>query len=131
MNVKLLYDRVLIRIIEPAKKTSGGLFMPDIALEGSPYRYGEIVEVGTGRIIANGTTIPLVITKGDLVMFFRDKTGEQLVVPMEGEDLLIAREVHVVMILDKETLQRSTGLLDASGDDVRVMTTSRPVLVSP
>lgn len=118
--MKLLYDRILIRIIEPAKKTSGGLYMPDVALDGSPYRYGEVVAVGTGRIIASGLTVPLAVAAGDLVMFFRERGGEQLVVPWEGEDLLIAREVHVVMVLDKAGLQRGTGLLTVDGSEARM-----------
>ncbi len=121
--MKLLYDRILLRLVDQTNKTKGGLFLPDVALDGSPWRYAEVVAVGHGRIIANGEVVPLFVKEGDLVMFFRDaRGGDQLVIPVGDEELLIAREVHVGMIVDKSTLERSTGLIGTDGTEVRTRT---------
>lgn len=57
-----LFDRVVVKRLDPESKTRGGILLPDNAKE-KPKR-GTILAVGPGR---DGQEIPL--KKGDLVLF--------------------------------------------------------------
>jgi chaperonin GroES len=119
-NITMLYDRLLVRVIGEDNRTDSGLFIPDMALENTPYRRAEVVEVGHGRITQNGDTVPLSVKVGDVVVFFRTGTnGEQLVYPApDGKDLMIIREPHVAMIL--RDLPQDTGLVNQDGKELLV-----------
>lgn len=113
-DVTMLYDRLLVRVLEGDETTSGGLVVPQIVRDNTPYLRGEVLAVGTGRITPNGDTVPLSVKEGDVVIFFRSAGGgEQLMFPGKGTELLIIREPHVCCIL--RDLPKTTGLLDLDG----------------
>jgi chaperonin GroES len=118
MNVTMLYDRLLVRVIGSTNRTEGGLFIPDMALDNTPYLRAEVIEVGHGRITQNGDTVPLQVKVGDVIVFVR--TGnEQLIYPdADGKDLMIIRELHVAMVL--RDLPRDVGVVDQDGNAVLV-----------
>lgn len=118
MRIECLYDRLLVRVIEESDRTRGGLVVPHIARENTPFVRGEVIAVGHGRVTPSGDTVPLKVSVGDIVVFFRSGGGgEQLVFPMDdGEDGLIIREPHVCAIL--RDLPRGTGLIDMDGREV-------------
>ena len=47
MNIRPLYDRILVRRVKEEEKTAGGLYIPDTAKE-KPQE-GKVVAVGEGR----------------------------------------------------------------------------------
>lgn len=114
-DLQMLYDRILVRVLAQDELTSSGLVVPNVVHENTPYRKGEVLSVGHGRINANGDTVPLSVKPGDVVVFFRSPgSGEQLAWPApSGEDLLIVREPHIAAIL--RDLPKPTGLLDLDG----------------
>lgn len=118
MRYQPLYDRVLVRVLSAGNRTRGGLYVPDMAIDGTPWMRGEIVAVGHGRLMANGEVIPLQVKEGQTVVFFRSQSsGEQLVVPGEdGEDLLVVREPNILAVL--HDLPRSTGLVSVDGAEL-------------
>ncbi len=117
MRIECLYDRLLVRVIEESDRTRGGLIVPSIARDNTPYIRGEVVACGHGRVTPNGDTVPLKVREGDVVVFFRSGGGgEQLVFPMDDEELLIIREPHVCAIL--RDLPRGTGLIGTDGQEV-------------
>lgn len=120
-----LYDRLLVRVLEEADRTSGGLIIPLLAAENTPYRRAEVIAAGHGRITPSGETVPLYVRDGDIIVFFRSQgSGEQLVFPApSGEDLLVIREPHVMLVL--RNLPRATGVLGADGREV---VASSPIL---
>lgn len=115
MNYQMLYDRLLVRPLGASNRTRGGLVIPDMATDGTPWQKAEVVAVGHGRLMADGRTIPLQVEVGSIVLFFRSQSsGEQLVVPdEEGNDLLVIREPNVLAIL--RDLPRDTGILTPDG----------------
>lgn len=117
MKITMLYDRLLVRVIEGSDRTKGGLIVPAIARENTPYLRAEVIEAGNGRITPAGDLVPLSVHKGDVVVFFRAAgSGEQLAFPSdEGEDLVVIREPHVVAVLSE--LPRGTGLLSLDGTE--------------
>ncbi len=65
--IKPLADRIVIKVIDDAQQTSGGIFIPDSAKE-KPQK-GEVVAVGTGKTMDNGEKEPMEVKVGDVVLF--------------------------------------------------------------
>ncbi len=97
MQIKPLYDRVLVRRIEEEEKTAGGIIIPDNAKE-KPTR-GEIVSVGQGSRDENGNIQPLAVKAGDVVLFAKWGGTE---VKVNGEELLIMKESDILGIVEGE-----------------------------
>ena len=93
VKVGPLAVRVLLRSLEEAGKTRGGLFIPDSAKE-KPQQ-GEIIAVGPGRF-DEGERVPMDLKVGDRVLFGKYSGAE---VVIEGESLLILRENDVLAVL--------------------------------
>ena len=94
MTFRPLHDRVLVRRIEAAEKTAGGIIIPDAAQE-KPQE-GEVVAVGTGVRSEDGTITPLDVEAGDKILFGKWSGTE---VKLDGEDLLIMKESDVLGIV--------------------------------
>ena len=89
-----LHDRVVIRRIEEAETTRGGIIIPDTAKD-KPQE-GEIVSVGTGKVTEEGKVLRLAVKEGDRVLFGKYAGTE---IKIDGEELLIMREEEVLGIL--------------------------------
>ena len=94
MTFRPLHDRVLIRRIEAAEKTAGGIIIPDNAKE-KPQE-GEVVSTGTGLRAEDGTITPLDIKAGDRILFGKWSGTE---VKVDGEDLFIMKESDVLGVV--------------------------------
>jgi len=77
-------DRVVIRPIDEAKVTSGGIILPDTVQE-RPLE-GEVVAAGPGRRLDNGKLLEMDIKTGDKVIYSKFAGTEFTV---DGEDVLI------------------------------------------
>jgi chaperonin GroES len=62
-----LHDRVLIKRIEDQETVQGGIIIPDTAKEKS--QEGEVVALGPGKMLKNGSILPLQVKKGDRILF--------------------------------------------------------------
>lgn len=94
MTFRPLHDRVLVRLIDAADKSSGGIINPDTAKE-KPQE-GEIVAAGTGVKAEDGVLTPLDLKAGDRVLFGKWSGSE---VRLDGEDLLIVKEGDVLGVI--------------------------------
>ncbi|HEV7869611.1 MAG TPA: co-chaperone GroES [Chthoniobacteraceae bacterium] len=94
MSFRPLHDRVLVRRIEAAEKTPGGILIPDTAKE-KPQE-GEVVAVGTGLRGEDGSVTPLDLQAGDKILFGKWSGSE---VKLDGEDLLIMKESDVLGVV--------------------------------
>ncbi len=96
MNIRPLYDRILVKRIENnEEKTSGGLFIPDSAKE-KPQE-GEVVAVGKGKRLEDGKIVPLDVKAGDRILFGKYSGSE---IKLDGNEYMIMREDEVLGILD-------------------------------
>lgn len=93
--LKPLGDRVVIKVIEEEEKTPGGIVLPDTAKEKPTV--GEIIAVGSGRILDSGQKVAPEVKKGDKVVFSRYGGTE---VKIDGEEYLIMRESDILAIKD-------------------------------
>ena len=95
MNIRPLYDRIVVKRIEPGEERQGGLIIPDTAKE-KP-QAGEVVAVGKGKRLEDGKLVPLDVHAGDRVLFGKF-TGSEIKV--DGEEFLIMREDDVLGVLE-------------------------------
>ena len=94
MTVRPLHDRVLIKRIEEEETIKGGIIIPDTAKEKS--QEGEVVAVGTGKTLENGTVTPLDVKEKDRILFGKYSGTE---IKVEGQDYLILREDEIIGVL--------------------------------
>jgi chaperonin GroES len=91
MLIRPLHDRVLIKRIDEQETVRGGIIVPDTAKEKS--QEGEVVAVGAGKVLENGSVLPLELKKGDRILFGK-YTGTE--VRVADEDYLILREDEII-----------------------------------
>lgn len=94
MEIRPLYDRILVKRVENPTKSRGGLFLPESASE-KPSE-GEILAVGQGRLTDDGEVKPLAVKVGDRVLFGRYSGNE---IKIDGEERLVLREDEVLGIV--------------------------------
>jgi chaperonin GroES len=95
MNIRPLYDRIVVKRIEEQEQKHGALFIPDSAKE-KPQE-GEVVAVGKGKRLEDGKVVPLDVQAGDRILFGKYSGSD---IKLDGEELLIMREDEVLGILD-------------------------------
>ena len=94
MNFKPLNDKVLVKRVDIEEKTAGGLFIPETAKE-KPSR-GEVIAIGSGKVLDNGTRIALEVKKGDIVLFGKYAGSE---IKLDGVEHLVMREEDILAIV--------------------------------
>jgi chaperonin GroES len=95
MGVRPLNDKVLIKRVDAPEKTKGGIIIPDTATE-KPQE-GEVVAVGKGKVLENGTTRPLDVKKGDRVLFGKYGGTE---INFKGDDYVILDEGDILAVIE-------------------------------
>jgi chaperonin GroES len=96
MMLHPLQDRIIVRRVKEEEKTRGGLIIPDTAKE-RPLE-GEVVAVGSGKRLEDGTVVALDVKQGDRVLFGKYAGTE---IKLDGVDHLILREEEVLGIVEK------------------------------
>jgi chaperonin GroES len=94
MTFRPLHDRVLVRRIDAATTSAGGIIIPDSAQE-KPQE-GEIVSAGSGIRAEDGTIVPLDVKAGDKILFGKWSGTE---IKIAGEDLIIMKESDVLGVV--------------------------------
>ena len=94
MNIRPLYDRIVVKRIDEKEQTRSGLFIPDSAKE-KPQE-AEVVAVGQGKRLEDGKIVPMEVKPGDRILFGKYSGNE---ITLDGEDYLIMREDDVLGIL--------------------------------
>ncbi|RUQ35409.1 MAG: co-chaperone GroES [Candidatus Competibacteraceae bacterium] len=93
-NIKPLHDRVVIKRMEEEKLSAGGIVIPDSATE-KPIK-GEVVAVGTGKVLDNGQLRAPQVKVGDKVLFGKYSGTE---VKLDGVELLVVKEDDLFAVL--------------------------------
>ncbi len=89
-----LHDQVLLKRVEAQGKTSGGLFIPEIAKEKPTEAY--VVAVGPGKTLEQGIILPLNVKHGDKVVIKKWAGTE---IKIEGVEHLIVKEDEILGII--------------------------------
>ncbi len=96
MKIRPLHDRLVVKRVTEPERTAGGLYIPDSAKE-KPVE-AEVIAVGNGKLLEDGTVRALEVKAGDLVLFGKYSGSE---VKLDGEEHLILREDDVLAIIEK------------------------------
>jgi chaperonin GroES len=95
MNIRPLYDRIVVKRVEEQETKIGGLFIPDSAKE-KPQE-GEVVAVGKGKRLEDGKIIPLDVKPGDRILFGKYSGND---IKIDGQEYMIMREDEVLGVLE-------------------------------
>ncbi|MDR0868049.1 MAG: co-chaperone GroES [Planctomycetota bacterium] len=95
MAIQPLSDKIVVKRLEAAEVTKGGIVLPDSAKE-KP-KEGKIVAVGPGKITDNGKRGAMQLKKGDRVLFTSYAGTE---VKIDGDELLIMSEDDVLAVVE-------------------------------
>jgi len=94
--IRPLGDRVVVKPMPSEEKTKSGIVLPDTAKE-KPQE-GEVVAVGTGRLLETGQRVPIDLKPGDRILFSKYAGNE---VKIDDEDYLIMREADILGVIEK------------------------------
>ncbi len=89
-----LHDRILVKRIEEAETTRGGIIIPDSAKD-KPQE-GEVIAAGKGKVNEEGKVRPLDVKEGDRILFGKYSGTE---IKIDGDEFIIMREEEVLGIL--------------------------------
>ena len=96
MKIRPLQDRIIVKRVEEEEKTQGGIIIPDTAKE-KPME-GEVIAVGSGKVLENGTKQAPEVKKGDRVLFGKYSGTE---VKIDGVEHLIMREDDILGVIER------------------------------
>ena len=95
MNIRPLYDRIVVKRIEEQETIKGGIIIPDTAKE-KPQE-GEVFAVGKGKRLEDGKLVPLEVNVGDRILFGKYSGNE---IKLDDQEYLIIREDEVLGIIE-------------------------------
>lgn len=95
MNIRPLYDRIVVKRIDEQETTRNGIIIPDSAKE-KPQE-GEVMAVGHGKRLEDGKLVALDVKAGDRILFGKYSGNE---ITLEGTEYIIMREDDVLGVLD-------------------------------
>lgn len=97
MDMRPLHDRVIVKRLEEERKSAGGIVIPDSAAE-KPTR-GEVVAVGSGKVLDDGKVRPIEVKVGDTILFGR-YTGTE--VKLGNDEYVVMREDDIMAVFTKK-----------------------------
>jgi chaperonin GroES len=95
MNIRPLYDRIVVKRVEEQESTLHGIVIPDSAKE-KPQE-GEVLAIGRGKRLENGKLVALDLKAGDRILFGKYSGNE---IKLDGTEYIIMREDDVLGILE-------------------------------
>jgi chaperonin GroES len=98
MQIRPLYDRIIVKRVEQQKQTASGIVIPDTA--GEKPEQGEVVAIGSGRLLQDGSIRPLQVKPGEKVLF--GKYAGQTV-KIDEQEFLVLREEDVLGVIETAT----------------------------
>lgn len=95
MNIQPLFDNVLIKPLDAEEKTASGIILPDSVKE-KP-QTGVVMAVGTGKVGPKGDTHPMVVKKGQKVMYKKWGGNE---IKVQGEEWTLVGQEDILAIVE-------------------------------
>ena len=95
MKVRPLYDRILVKRVEPKEEVRGGIIIPDSAKE-KPLE-ADVIAVGEGKRNEKGELIPMALKAGDRILLGKYAGTE---VKIDDQEHIILREDEVLAVIE-------------------------------
>ena len=96
MTIKPLYDRVVVRRLDAETTTKSGIIIPDKAAE-KPNQ-GEVIAVGEGAVLEDGSVRALTVRVGDRVLFGKYAGTE---IDNGDDQLIVMKEADILAVIDE------------------------------
>lgn len=96
MQLKPLNDHVIVKPIAEDEVTKSGIVLPETISKERPER-GEVVAIGSGKLLDNGQRAPMNVKAGDKVIFKKYSPDE---IKIDGQEFLILSEGDILAILE-------------------------------
>jgi chaperonin GroES len=96
MKIRPLYDRIVVRRSEEETTSAGGIVLPGSAAE-KPNQ-GEVIAVGEGQVMQDGSIRPLNLKVGDKIVFGQYSGSNK--VKVGDEELIIMNENEVYAVIE-------------------------------
>ena len=93
--LKPLSDRVVVKPLANTETTKSGIVIPDTIEKEKPEK-GEVIAVGPGKLLENGSRSPMSVRPGDKVMFKKYSPDE---VKVDGQQYLVLEESDIIALL--------------------------------
>jgi chaperonin GroES len=93
--LKPLGDRVVVKALEAETTSRGGIVLPDSAKERP--QTGEVLAVGPGKTLDNGTTVAVEVKVGDKVVYSKYGGTE---IKVGGEEVIILRQDDILGVVE-------------------------------
>ncbi|MBO5534637.1 MAG: co-chaperone GroES [Clostridia bacterium] len=94
MNLKPLFDRVVIKDAESEETTKGGIILTNSAKEKPQYAF--VIAVGPGGVV-DGKDITMQVKEGQKVVYSKYAGTE---IKMDGEEYKIIRQSDILAIVE-------------------------------
>ncbi len=96
MNIRPLYDRIVVKRSDEQETSRNGIIIPDSAKE-KPQE-GTVIAVGHGKRLENGTLAALDVKAGDQILFGKYSGSET---KLDNTEYIIIREDDILGVLTK------------------------------
>jgi chaperonin GroES len=96
-SIEPLYDKVVIKPLSKEEVTASGIVLPDTVDKEKPMQ-GEVIAVGPGKRLENGSLAAMTVKKGDTVLFTKYAPDE---VEIDDEEYLVIEEDKILGIVKK------------------------------
>lgn len=96
MTLKPLFNNVIIKPLKVAETTKSGIVLPDTVDKEKPEK-GEVVAVGSGKVLDNGQTQAMSVKVGDQVVFKKYSPDE---VKIDNQEYLVLNESDIIAIIE-------------------------------
>lgn len=96
MNLKPLFDRVVVKPLSKEETTKSGIILPD-TVEKEKAERGEVIAVGAGRLLDNGSRASMSVAVGNKILFKKYSPDE---IKADGQEYLILEERDILAIIE-------------------------------
>lgn len=96
MNLRPLGDRVIVKPAAKEEVTKAGIILPDTLNKERPEQ-GEVVAIGPGRLLENGSRSAVSLKVGDKIVFKKYSPDE---VKVGDEEFLVISESDVMAVIE-------------------------------
>ena len=96
MQLRPLGDRVIVKPAAKEEMTKTGIILPDMGDKERPEQ-GEVIAVGPGRLLENGSRAPMSLKVGDKIMFKKYGPDE---VKLDNVEYLVISEGDVMAVVE-------------------------------
>ncbi|KKR08318.1 MAG: 10 kDa chaperonin [Parcubacteria group bacterium GW2011_GWC2_39_14] len=94
--LKPLNDHIIVKPASKEEKTSFGIILPETANKEKPEK-GEVIAVGPGKFLENGTRVAMSVKPGDKVVFTKYSPNE---IKVDGTEYLVLSESDVLAVIE-------------------------------